>query len=480
MKKILSLALALVLALALAVPSFAVETTAQKDIQVVLNGESVAFPDAKPELTSGRTMVPYRALMETLGGEVEYVTGGTITCKLGDTTLSFEAGGKVVTKTGADGKAETIQMDVPCYIKAGRTYVPVRFFAQALGYDVFWDSDDRAAVLVDKDALIEEIDKNFTVLNEALAKLVSDPDKNYKTTATANIALSSKDETGAEVKFDMKMDMTMIQDKQSLEMDAKIDMSSLLEEMDLDAAVKSGAMTAEEAEAMRQMFSNITIKMIYDYKNDVIYMNMPMMDALVAEDTTVNGETWYKMSLGLGDLSELASSATVGRTIYMMEKMVANMDANAPAQLYDAVKADAAAASAFLGDNAYSKVGSTYQWSFDKSKLDSETASLFDDLSMTIKANSDGSMKMTFKMGMTQEGSSVSVSGDGTMTKDSATITMNMDMGEMGTAKITMDMKMAVTTEKPAIAPPTGAQITDLGSLDEMMNSLAGAAGTAA
>ena len=47
-------------------------------------------------------------------------------------------------------------------------------------------------------------------------------------------------------------------------------------------------------------------------------------------------------------------------------------------------------------------------------------------------------------------------------------------------AKITMDMKMAVTTEKPAAVPPAAAQIVDLGSLDAMMNSLAGATGAAA
>ena len=136
-------------------------------------------------------MVPCSTLMTALGGQASYSEGGVITCTVGDTALSFTLGQKTVTAT-ANGKTETIQMDVPCYYKGGRTYVPVSFFAQALGYDVLWDSTSRSAVLVDKSALIDEIDKNFTVLNAALQKVQSDPTKNYKSTATYDIAMDTE------------------------------------------------------------------------------------------------------------------------------------------------------------------------------------------------------------------------------------------------------------------------------------------------
>ena len=464
MKKITALVLSLVLALSLSVPALAAETAAttaapaKQDIQVVLNGETVTFPDARPELTSGRTMVPYRALMETLGGEVNYVTGGTITCQLGDTALSFQAGGTTVTKTGPDGKAETIQMDVPCYIKAGRTYVPVRFFAQALGYDVFWDSDDRAAVLVDKNALIDEINQDFAVLNDALAKLQADATKNYKATANANIVMNMDDGTGKMTKMTMKMDMTMLLDSASMEMDAEIDMSSMLTALGLDEAVADGSLTAEEAQAMRDLYSNMTMQMIYNYKTDEIYMNMPALSALAGEEIG-----WMKMSLGLGDITDLQGKNTVGGVVYLLLKMNALQDRNAPAQIVEQARALSAAISPILGDKAYTKVGSAYQWKLDKSQLDEELAAAFTALNVTIKANADGSMTMTFDIA--DVSGSLAMSGKGTMTKNTAVVTMTIDMGETGTATMDMNVKMVPTSEKPAAEPPAGATITDMSDM---------------
>ena len=54
MKKLISLCLSLVLALALAVPAAAAE--AGETVAVQVNGETVTFPDAAPELKDGRTI----------------------------------------------------------------------------------------------------------------------------------------------------------------------------------------------------------------------------------------------------------------------------------------------------------------------------------------------------------------------------------------------------------------------------------------
>jgi len=49
--------------------------------------------------------------------------------------------------TIADGEARTSVIDAAPYIKEGRTYVPVRFFAEELGLDVQWDDDTRTVIL---------------------------------------------------------------------------------------------------------------------------------------------------------------------------------------------------------------------------------------------------------------------------------------------------------------------------------------------
>ena len=45
---------------------------------------------------------------------------------------------------------EAIQMDTAAVIKLERTYVPVRFIAEALGMEVGWDDATRAVSLKDK------------------------------------------------------------------------------------------------------------------------------------------------------------------------------------------------------------------------------------------------------------------------------------------------------------------------------------------
>ena len=43
-------------------------------------------------------------------------------------------------------------MDVHSYVTpSNRTMVPVRFFSQVLGYDVFWDNGYRMAFLLDEE-----------------------------------------------------------------------------------------------------------------------------------------------------------------------------------------------------------------------------------------------------------------------------------------------------------------------------------------
>lgn len=65
--------------------------------------------------------------------------------------------GDVVTK----GK-----MDVEPYIKEGRTMLPIRYVAEALGFDVEWDNPNRTVILTDKEYKIEiPVDTNKIIVN---------------------------------------------------------------------------------------------------------------------------------------------------------------------------------------------------------------------------------------------------------------------------------------------------------------------------
>lgn len=80
-----------------------------------------------------RTMVPVRVLAETLGAEVEYADN-VVTVVDGDTTVEMTIGEAAYTINGEAAEAE---MDtVPVIGDGDRTYVPIRFLTNALGYEV--------------------------------------------------------------------------------------------------------------------------------------------------------------------------------------------------------------------------------------------------------------------------------------------------------------------------------------------------------
>ena len=88
--------------------------------------------DAAPYIDSAwRTMVPVRVLAESFGADVDY-TDGVVTIVDGDTTIVMNVGEDTYTIND-----EEQTMDTAPVIGAGdRTYVPVRFVAEGLGYEV--------------------------------------------------------------------------------------------------------------------------------------------------------------------------------------------------------------------------------------------------------------------------------------------------------------------------------------------------------
>ena len=112
-------------------------------LTIQLDGKTVAV-DAAPFIDgNGRTMVPVRFISEALGAQVDWdrnarvvtVTEGSSVIKL---TIDSP---QIIT----NGKAET--MDTTAVIKSDRTFVPVRYIAEALGLSVGWDGAANTVIL---------------------------------------------------------------------------------------------------------------------------------------------------------------------------------------------------------------------------------------------------------------------------------------------------------------------------------------------
>lgn len=111
--------------------------------RILLDGVPLELPVA-PVIRHGRTLVPFRAIAEALGVAVAW----------NPELRRVEAAGmnrSVVLAIGertalVDG--EPVALDVPPAIVAGRTLIPLRFFAQAFHAGVHWDAATQTVVVV--------------------------------------------------------------------------------------------------------------------------------------------------------------------------------------------------------------------------------------------------------------------------------------------------------------------------------------------
>ncbi|MGQ9756185.1 MAG: stalk domain-containing protein [Desulfotomaculales bacterium] len=112
-------------------------------ITVLLNGRPLSF-DQPPVIINGRTMVPLRAIFQALGAEVNWDGATqTVTATRGDTVIILVIGSPVAFKDG-----QAVILDQPALLMAGRTMVPLRFIAEALGAEVNWDGTTQTVTIL--------------------------------------------------------------------------------------------------------------------------------------------------------------------------------------------------------------------------------------------------------------------------------------------------------------------------------------------
>lgn len=122
----------------LIVASFALPAYAQEQgggIPVVIDGLPVTF-DVQPVIQDGCTLVPFRAIAEALNVEVSW-DGSTQTVSATDkkTCIRLQIGNKTAYRNDSP-----ILLDVPPKLINSRTLIPLRFFSEAFGCKVEWDS----------------------------------------------------------------------------------------------------------------------------------------------------------------------------------------------------------------------------------------------------------------------------------------------------------------------------------------------------
>jgi len=99
-------------------------------------------PDVLPIIIDARTLVPVRFISESFGADVGWdVDTQTVSIKMNRTNITMQLGS---TDMVVDGK--TTILDVPAMSIEGRTMIPLRAMAEAIGKEVTWDS--RGLILI--------------------------------------------------------------------------------------------------------------------------------------------------------------------------------------------------------------------------------------------------------------------------------------------------------------------------------------------
>ncbi len=132
---------------------YAASGTYQNKIELVLEKTTMTVNNVVKEIDPGRrttpvivenrTLVPIRAIVESMGGTVGWNAGEQrIDIKLKSKNLQLW-----VNRTTADLDGQQLTLDVPPKIINGRTMVPLRFVGESFGCKVQWDGKTKTVTI---------------------------------------------------------------------------------------------------------------------------------------------------------------------------------------------------------------------------------------------------------------------------------------------------------------------------------------------
>lgn len=491
MKKCITLCLALMLALALAVPASA---AGQTDLGVIggadgptsifvttpdseapaartgggvdmqINGQYIDFTGAEPEIVDGRTMVPMRAALDALGASVDYDHASrTVTASLGGTSLRHVIGTDEITVSGG----QALTMDAASYVKNGSVMAPLRFFSQALGLEVYWDRGQRTAVVIDRQGIVAEIDKSFSVLNDVQAKQKADLTGNLSMEMDLDGTAKVLDSINGDREYPFSMEMTGLYGPSAINAQGSMDLSVLTALIEY-----LGEEVPQEA---ADLLKDLDFQMIFSDAG--LWMRMPaLMDMLRASGEAVpQGEVWFQLGSsdmeGLLDLYSMAMAAgqesvTMGEVLYAMAEYA---DLDAPVNIYDDVTEAAGVLTALMGDDTFTKNGGDYGWKLDQAVMDqladalgASGAAFPGAMEMTLRE--DGGAEFSMEITVEEDPIALSMTLSGTSTATDSALQGRIQVKDVCDVTFQAASRVQPSQDAPVSAPPADAVVVDMGA----------------
>lgn len=126
------------------------ESLEKKGVEVCIDGHFIAF-DSEPVILNNRTMVPLRAISESLNATVDYDDATkTITISQKGNTIVTTVGSDKAHITYYDGALYEATLDSPSIIVKDRTLVPIRFISEIFNKNVDWADNTKTVFIISK------------------------------------------------------------------------------------------------------------------------------------------------------------------------------------------------------------------------------------------------------------------------------------------------------------------------------------------
>lgn len=114
-----------------------------KDIKVFTVGEQVYFEDVQPIIKSDRTLIPIRAISNSLKADVQWDEATkTVTITKDGTEIKLVLGNDIAIVNGQE-----VKLDVPAETLNDRTMVPVRFISEAFKSTVDFEPESQIVII---------------------------------------------------------------------------------------------------------------------------------------------------------------------------------------------------------------------------------------------------------------------------------------------------------------------------------------------
>lgn len=445
-------------------------------IGVMLNGAYVQFPDAVPEVTGGRTMVPVRPIVEALGGEAK-MEDGKVICEADGVRLTFTPGvSEVLTEyTGGElpGDGQMFPMDCAPYIKGGRTYVPVRFLGEILGYEVGWDGVYQTAQLVNREAVAAKYDEQFTIMNRAQAgqTLTLEEGKNYRADLSGGVTVTAFDTLHGDKTYQADLSGKTLINTQAANGAYSVKLSDSAVEglLELIEAGNYTALTEEEKAALRSTIHGLEELEFIVNRNGLMWVRVPLLDELMGEDNV-----WCGLDADAELMQALfgeAKAATIGAALAIL------IDVDSVESFPTVVSPAAQLLYELYGDDQFTTAGgvSTRTIGLDDLAALYESMGIymgdasddFTEFELTLKVDQSGRATAALCMETPRQydAPAMRLTIDAAQSGRNVRLTLDCHVSNVAKVNLTLNQTWNTTTEAPEDQPPEGSTVVDAGEL---------------